>query len=58
MTVERITHSGAYIIRGTYRGWLGHRQVFWRTYYGYTRREAIAEFREERRELAAKAARP
>jgi hypothetical protein len=44
MTVERMRHSGAYVISeivGEGRG----EYLFTRTYYGYTLREAKAQFR-------------
>ena len=44
MTVEKVRHSGAYVISqfiGEGRG----EYLFTRTYYGYTLREAKAQFR-------------
>lgn len=44
MTLERIAHSGAYHIYSMVNG-----RLFSRTYYGYTRREAIAQYRHDRK---------
>lgn len=43
MTVEKIPHSGAYHIYSIVNG-----RLFSMTYYGYTRREAIAQYRYDR----------
>lgn len=51
MTVERVRHSGAYCICGTVNG-----HLLTRTYYGYTRRDAVALWRQYAREERAKAA--
>jgi len=45
MTVERHPVNGSYVISCMLSGYL-----FVRNYYGYTRREAIAQFRADRRE--------
>lgn len=42
MTVEQIKHSGAYLITDIRQG-----QYCRKTYYGYTKKEAIALFRRE-----------
>ena len=49
MTVERMKPSGGYLITDTVNGYL-----FKRCYFQYTRAEAIAEFRQERRDEKAK----
>jgi hypothetical protein len=45
MTVERIKHNGHYVISDIVKGFL-----FKRVYIGYTRKEAIAMFRDAKRE--------
>jgi hypothetical protein len=47
MSVTRVWHSGAWIVSDTVRGYL-----VTRTYYGYTKREAVRLFREEKRKGA------
>ena len=42
MTIERVRHSGAYVISQLTSDY-GY--LFTRTYYGYTREQAIAQFR-------------
>lgn len=49
MTVERMKPSGGYLISDIVNGYL-----FKRRYFDYTRKEAISEFRRERREEKAK----
>ena len=44
MTVERVRHSGAYVISDLI-GTGGGEYLFTRTYYGYTLREAKAQFK-------------
>jgi hypothetical protein len=44
MTVERVRHSGAYVISEIVGEGAGE-YLFSRTYYGYTLREAKAQFR-------------
>lgn len=44
MTVERVRHSGAYVI-SDFIGEGAGEYLFTRTYYGYTLREAKAQFR-------------
>ena len=44
MTVERLFPSGAYAVRAVVDGYLRSR-----VYYGYTRAEAVREFRLERK---------
>ena len=44
MTVERIRHSGAYVLSDLV-GEGGRAYLFTRTYYGYTLRDAKAQFR-------------
>lgn len=46
MTVERVCHSGAYVISDLAGEGAGA-YLFTRTYYGYTLREAKAQFRLE-----------
>lgn len=46
MTIERIFPSGGYVISA----FIGN-QLMRRRYLGYTRKEAIAEFRAERKAL-------
>lgn len=46
MTVERVRHSGAYVISELAGEGAGG-YLFTRTYYGYTLREAKAQFRLE-----------
>lgn len=48
MTIERHTVNGSYVISDIVNGYR-----FVRNYYGYTRREAIAQFRADRREAIA-----
>jgi hypothetical protein len=43
MTVERVRHSGAYVISELIGGAGGY--LFTRSYYGYTLREAKAQFK-------------
>lgn len=50
MTVERLFPSGAYLISA----FVGD-QLVTRRYFGYTRKEAIAEFRAELREMKKEA---
>lgn len=45
MTIERVRHSGAYVI-SELAGEGARAYLFTRTYYGYTLREAKASFRE------------
>jgi ribosomal protein S19 len=44
MTIERVRHSGAYVI-SHFVGEGAGEYLFTRTYYGYTKREAIAQFK-------------
>ena len=44
MTVERVRHSGAYII-SDFVGEGAGEYLFTRTYYGYTLKQAKAQFR-------------
>ena len=44
MTIERVRHSGAYVISDMASGG-GQEYLFTRTYYGYTLREAKRLFR-------------
>jgi ribosomal protein S19 len=44
MTIERVRHSGAYVI-SQFIGEGAGEYLFTRTYYGYTLREAKAQFR-------------
>jgi len=44
MTVERVRHSGAYVISDFVGAGAGE-YLFTRTYYGYTLREAKAQFK-------------
>lgn len=44
MTIERVRHSGAYVI-SDFVGEGAGEYLFTRTYYGYTLREAKAQFR-------------
>jgi hypothetical protein len=44
MTVERVRHSGAYVI-SHFVGEGAGEYLFTRTYYGYTLREAKAQFK-------------
>jgi hypothetical protein len=44
MTVERVRHSGAYVMSETVGEGAGA-YLFTRTYYGYTLREAKAQFK-------------
>ena len=44
MTVERVRHSGAYVL-SEIAGEGAGAYLFTRTYYGYTLREAKAQFR-------------
>lgn len=49
MTVERVRHSGAYVI-SQFVGEGAGEYLFTRSYYGYTKREAIARFKQEVKE--------
>jgi hypothetical protein len=42
MTVERLTITGGWAVTDVVNGYLVHRQ-----YYGYNKRQAVREFREE-----------
>ena len=44
MTIERVAHSGAYVI-SAFVGEGAGEYLFTRTYYGYTLREAKARFK-------------
>ena len=44
MTIERVAHSGAYVI-SDFVGEGAGEYLFTRTYYGYTLREAKAQFK-------------
>lgn len=44
MTVERVRHSGAYVI-SAFVGEGAGEYLFTRTYYGYTLRDAKAQFK-------------
>ncbi len=44
MTVERVRHSGAYVLSDLV-GEGGEAYLFTRTYYGYTLKQAKAQFR-------------
>jgi hypothetical protein len=44
MTVERVRHSGAYVI-SDFMGEGAGEYLFTRTYYGYTLKQAKAQFR-------------
>jgi hypothetical protein len=44
MTVERVRHSGAYVI-SQFTGEGAGEYLFTRTYYGYTLRDAKAQFK-------------
>jgi hypothetical protein len=46
MTVERVRHSGAYVI-SQFIGEGAGEYLFTRTYYGYTLREAKSRFKQE-----------
>jgi hypothetical protein len=46
MTVERVRHSGAYVI-SQLAGEGAGAYLFTRTYYGYTLREAKSRFKQE-----------
>ena len=46
MTVERVRHSGAYVI-SQFVGEGAGEYLFTRSYYGYTPREAKARFKQE-----------
>ena len=46
MTIERVRHSGAYVI-SQFVGEGAGEYLFTRTYYGYTLREAKARFKQE-----------
>jgi hypothetical protein len=46
MTVERVRHSGAYVI-SEIAGEGARAYLFTRTYYGYTLREAKSRFKQE-----------
>ena len=43
MTIQRLSHAGAWQICDIVDGYL-----FTRTYYGYTRRESVSLFKQER----------
>lgn len=45
MLIER-NHNGSWCISAIIRG-----SLFTRTYYGYTKREAVAEFRHDRKQF-------
>lgn len=45
MTIERLFPSGGYLIYGIYNGYF-----FSRRYFGYTKKEAVQQFRQEVRE--------
>jgi hypothetical protein len=49
MTVERVAHSGAYVISDLV-GEGGRAYLFTRSYYGYTKRDAIRLFNIAREE--------
>lgn len=53
MTVERVRHSGAYVISDMASGG-GQAYLFTRTYYGYTLREAKRLFKIDIKEEAGK----
>jgi hypothetical protein len=44
MTIERVAHSGAYVL-SAFVGEGAGEYLFTRTYYGYTKREAVAQFK-------------
>jgi hypothetical protein len=44
MTVERVAHSGAYVL-SSFVGEGAGEYLFTRTYYGYTLKQAKAQFR-------------
>jgi len=44
MTIERVAHSGAYVL-SAFVGEGAGEYLFTRTYYGYTLREAKAQFK-------------
>jgi hypothetical protein len=44
MTIEKVRHSGAYVI-SAFVGEGAGEYLFTRTYYGYTKREAMAKFK-------------
>jgi hypothetical protein len=46
MTVERVRHSGAYVI-SQFVGEGAGEYLFTRTYYGYTLRDAKSRFKQE-----------
>ena len=46
MTIERVRHSGAYVL-SDFVGEGAGEYLFTRTYYGYTLREAKAQFKQE-----------
>lgn len=50
MTIERVAHSGAYVISQLTSDY-GY--LFTRTYYGYTRAQAISQFRMQFKEEAS-----
>ena len=45
MTIERVRHSGAYVI-SQFIGEGAREYLFTRTYYGYTLKEAKAQFKD------------
>jgi hypothetical protein len=51
MTVEKIAHSGAWLISGVVEGESDHYYLT-RTYYGYTKKEAIKLWRQHIQEKA------
>ena len=46
MTIERVRHSGAYVL-SDFVGEGAGEYLFTRTYYGYTLREAKTQFKQE-----------
>jgi hypothetical protein len=44
MTIERVAHSGAYVL-SAFGGEGAGEYLFTRTYYGYTKRDAVAQFK-------------
>jgi hypothetical protein len=49
MTIERVQHSGAYVL-SDFVGTGGGEYLFTRTYYGYTLKQAKAQFKIELKE--------
>lgn len=45
MIVEKIPHSGAWSISETIK----NERLFTKTYYGYTKKEAISEFKHDKK---------